>query len=978
MPALLPLLLLLLCELSALRLELHSLKMADCSTLLDEALESFVFSYLTDSPEPGEEPLSLDFPEIDLSQLDASDFDTNSCFNELQWCNDQSENESSQYSTDDSELFQIDGENEALLAALTQTLDDFQEDDINFSAFISSEDGDIYPAPALSPKPSCPAEFPKGLETEDELSILRKLLLSPAQTPTGSDAHNESSSRHQGTSKVRLQRQCLKVESPTERPTCIPQAQGRSCSELHRHLVSTMCVPQPAAKDESNKGENDLNDEEPSEDESGSSSPLYALQEQDPQFTCEKEKQAVVDLIRYMHTYCLPPKKHHSDEKHQQSNSLLKRAKSDSTQTLHNCGSKVNLANAKGNCLTLGMLKRAKRAWSGSSILKELLARDICEDVSKPYRLAQPVYAAFSNLSCSRLPQDKIEGGIGKGIKHVLEKTEKPYLALKKEGRCMGAGSGSSTHTAQEQVTNKSASKQECSVYVRRSSRLNPEFWFNETSPQTCIARTDADSQLPAAQNLCLTVEPFVDEEQVAEIEVGESNETNGQTELDRALQDLDILQSDALEAHGDIANQQCHLQDNIGCSPLSPAETSPTFEKRTFEQGLTVELCGTAGLTPPTTPPYKPAEEDLYKPEINPESVTKGPLLSLKGEADVTLSVNRKLSKKHPERTELYAHLSRSQSLPATSPSLGHKRPFSRSFGDHDYCQVKKSETVLQRKVLKSLDLPNYGEKKKKQPIPPVSQRKITEGSLTQDTKVLKDHEIRASLTKHFGFPDNTLKEEEDDVTCINPEYDSVFEDSDCSSPDEVCLSPLRAKLCSRRSPQSKLQSYRQPTTARVISSSDSKRTHRCESNEQRQTVNLSQRQVQRRRQKAIDEGRLICIRSLSNSITANELKRRFEVFGEITECLILSRSRRDKFGLITYRYHEDAALSLKKGPSLRKRNEPSFHMSYGGLRHFFWTKYTDLDSNAAEPSTAGMKSKYESMDFDSLLKEAQRSLHR
>lgn len=56
--------------------------------------------------EPGES-LSLDFPEIDLSQLDAGDFDTNSCFNELQWCNDQSENESSQYSTDDSELFQV-------------------------------------------------------------------------------------------------------------------------------------------------------------------------------------------------------------------------------------------------------------------------------------------------------------------------------------------------------------------------------------------------------------------------------------------------------------------------------------------------------------------------------------------------------------------------------------------------------------------------------------------------------------------------------------------------------------------------------------------------------------------------------------------------------------------------------------------------------------------------------------------------------
>lgn len=55
----------------------------------------------------GEEHLYSDFPEIDLSQLDASDFDSASCFSELQWCGEHSETDSSQYSTDDSELFQV-------------------------------------------------------------------------------------------------------------------------------------------------------------------------------------------------------------------------------------------------------------------------------------------------------------------------------------------------------------------------------------------------------------------------------------------------------------------------------------------------------------------------------------------------------------------------------------------------------------------------------------------------------------------------------------------------------------------------------------------------------------------------------------------------------------------------------------------------------------------------------------------------------
>lgn len=55
----------------------------------------------------GEEQLCADFPELDLSQLDASDFDSATCFGELQWCPESSDTEPSQYSPDDSELFQV-------------------------------------------------------------------------------------------------------------------------------------------------------------------------------------------------------------------------------------------------------------------------------------------------------------------------------------------------------------------------------------------------------------------------------------------------------------------------------------------------------------------------------------------------------------------------------------------------------------------------------------------------------------------------------------------------------------------------------------------------------------------------------------------------------------------------------------------------------------------------------------------------------
>ncbi|XP_018408561.1 PREDICTED: peroxisome proliferator-activated receptor gamma coactivator 1-beta [Nanorana parkeri] len=921
--------------------------MADCSTLLDEDLESFVFNYLTDSPEPGEEPLSLDFPEIDLSQLDAGDFDTNSCFNELQWCTDQSENESSQYSTDDSELFQIIyGDNEALLEALTQTLDD----EISLSAFMSSGDGDFCPAPALSPKSCLPSESFKGLETEDELSILKKLLLSPAQTPTGSDTHNDSSCRQTGITKLRPHRQCLKVESPVERQSGVPQMHLRGCTELQRHLVSPANVPSSSAKDDSldsnQEAESDTAEEDQSGDESGSFTPLPALQSQEPQFTCEREKQAVVDLIRYMHTYCLPPKKHHSDEKHQHCTGLPKRSKTNTNPSVHSCSNrviKVNSANAKGKCYAQGKYKKTKPTRTESSILKVLLAKDICGDVSKPYRLAQPVYAAFTDSSCSH-----------------------PLLSIRRESRCMEADTERPAHNAPEQVTNKSAFKQECSVYaVRRSSRLNPEFWFNdEVSPQTCTAQAGMNAQITTERSHCLTTEPFVDEEQVAEVEVEESIETTGRVEGDRTLQDM--LEMDAREAHSDLVKEGCHTLGGTRCSTVSLSQTTSAFEKRHFDQGISVELCGTAGLTPPTTPPYKPAEEDLYKPEISQGSANSDPSITSPvktGETEKRLFVNRRLSRKQPERTELFAHLSKTSSVPVNPPQ-GIKRPFSR-FGDHDYCQVKKSEPAFQRKVIKSVDRSGYCDRK--HIVPPVLERKMS--SEREDSKQLKDHEIRASLTKHFGSPDNTLKEEEDNVTCTSPEYDSAFEDSEseCNSPeDDICLSPLRKKSYNHRNPTSKLQSYpRNQATTQIIRTPDNRRSQsKQEISEHRQTGHWNQRQLQRKREQVIDEGWVIVIRNLSNSINAHELKKRFEVFGEILECRVLSKSRGEKYGFITYRRSEHAAMSLKKGPSLRKKNEPLFHMSYEGSRHVFWTKYRHLDSSAEEPSSM----KYKPMDFDNL----------
>ncbi|XP_051285095.1 peroxisome proliferator-activated receptor gamma coactivator 1-alpha isoform X6 [Dicentrarchus labrax] len=135
---------------------------------------------------------------------------------------------------------------------------------------------------------------------------------------------------------------------------------------------------------------------------------------------------------------------------------------------------------------------------------------------------------------------------------------------------------------------------------------------------------------------------------------------------------------------------------------------------------------------------------------------------------------------------------------------------------------------------------------------------------------------------------------------------------------------------------------------------------------------------QRERQRQKAIEERRVVYVGRLRSDCTRTELKRRFEVFGEIEECAVNLRDDGDNFGFITYRYTCDAFAALENGHTLRRSNEPQFELCFGGQKQFCKSHYTDLDSHSDDFDPASTKSKYDSMDFDSLLREAQWSLRR
>ncbi|NWU63045.1 PRGC2 protein, partial [Pterocles burchelli] len=984
----------------------------------------------------GEEHLYSDFPEIDLSQLDASDFDSASCFSELQWCGEHSETDSSQYSTDDSELFQIiDSENEALLAALTETLDDIQGDDMGLAAFRTMEEGDTlihaYTSPAPSPKPTAPVTGgPPPAPEFDELSLLKKLLLSPSHVSLSCEAQRDGSARHPGAPKSRPARPCTKVEGPRDRRASVPQAQSRSCTELHRHLTSSTSCPQtkaPQAPKECPRSHHHpspddcahLEDDSDSSEDSLSSSdsvtpPSSADDGSSSQFSCEGEMHSVVELIRYMHTYCLPPRKlparDAADAKPQPCSSPFKRAKPDcpvqpsppgSTQSRPGCAWQ-----AAGGC---------KKPGASFSILKELLARDLLCDVSKPYRLGKPVYAALARPpgSCSPVPpgQDGEDtGGTYTSRATMAPEKGEPRQSPRAEAEALREPGGFEDDAGKHAGTpgaavGKLVRKQESTVYaVRRSKRLNPELghW------------------------LSFLDEPPPEPSPAAEVEVGGTEEGDGRSPAPPAEPQPLSLGSPGDSELGDGAEiRRCALLEQAGegarglwlCSPLPCVPTLPVLSLPVLQRlvqprrwggtgqdgGDRADSCplfgGGSGLTPPTTPPYKPAEEDLYKPDIPQEPGKEDGLAPSPGGAGDT-AASRKAPRKHPERTELFAHLSRAAGRPVLPEQQGVlKRPFSRSFGDHDYCQVLKPEAPLQRKVLKSWEPPGQVEMEHKRRVPAahyqgldLSQETGSEMLWKDGIKQLRDQEIRASLTKHFGFLDSAL-DDEDMVFCKTPEYDTVFEDScsDSGSPveeeeeEEEEEEHGNTKLCLRRNPLSRT-SLHYCSRSRSSSGSSccrsrspaSRRTFRCENGEQCQGGSGHRGQLEKRREKAIGEGRVVYIRNLSSSMSSSELKKRFEVFGEIVECQVLSRTNRgNKYGFITYRYSEHAALSLKNGTSLRKRNEPSFQLSSGGLGHFFWTRYADLDCGVEESSPAPVKSKYETMDFDSLLQEAQLSLH-
>ncbi|XP_077381571.1 uncharacterized protein LOC144021291 [Festucalex cinctus] len=125
----------------------------------------------------------------------------------------------------------------------------------------------------------------------------------------------------------------------------------------------------------------------------------------------------------------------------------------------------------------------------------------------------------------------------------------------------------------------------------------------------------------------------------------------------------------------------------------------------------------------------------------------------------------------------------------------------------------------------------------------------------------------------------------------------------------------------------------------------------------------------------KAMDERRVVYVGRIRRSMTHDELRERFSHFGEV-ECVSLHfRDKGDHYGFVTFYHVDDAFAAIDNGGKLRRPDELPFDICFGGRRQFCNSDYADLDAKL-DPEPSATKSKFQELDFDSLLKQAQRGL--
>ncbi|XP_041820876.1 peroxisome proliferator-activated receptor gamma coactivator 1-alpha isoform X3 [Chelmon rostratus] len=927
-----------------------------------------------------DQPLCPDLPELDLSELDVSDLDADSFLGGLKWYSDQSEIISAQYGNEASNLFEIDEENEAnLLAVLTETLDSIPVDEDGLPSFEALADGDVTNASDRS-CPSSPDGSPRTPEPE-EPSLLKKLLLAPANSQlsynqyTGGKAQNHAASSNH---RIRPPPAVVKTESPWNGKARGGSSQQnrpvrRPCTELLKYLTATddILLHTKASEAKSTWGGASSRDKSglglgassssssPSSSSTSSFSSLSSTSSSSSS-TASKKKSAVPSQQQQQQQQ--PPQQHHQ--------------------------------RAKPTTLPLPLTPESPNDHKGSPFENKTIERTLSVEIAGTPGLTPPTTPPHKASQ---------ENPFKASLKTKLSSCSSSALACKRArlselgpgalAPAPGASGGGPTRKGPEQT--------ELYAQLSKASTALPYSVTQHTVGGGLEEHRSTSNNKRAAPR-------GYSDHDYCQASAKKDGGTATVTMTTAAMTATSGAAAAPLPTAGKQEDRHVECKDSAmppsssssssSCSPLS-ASSGLLAKQQNFApvdgEAAQVQGLGKQTLTQTTQIPLQEATTDgdqqhpsatcrklLCDKEIRAE-LNKHfghPLQALYSQGGQEREPGSKPDKaaatQSLEAGEDSYYYYYSQRLPGSSYLHPGFLPF------HEELELGegRESRFLYPWEGTPLDLLFYCPPCSPSCSPP-SSCSPSRGSVSPPSSLL------LSPSRPFCWTSSGSRSRSRSHSGSRSSSSHYRRRSLSSSPDRrpsswsrhnTDSSTIRSRTHKSPHPQSRSPLSRRPRydSYEEYQHERLKREEYRRDYEKREFERAEQRE--RQRQKAIEERRVVYVGRLRSDCTRTELKRRFEVFGEIEECAVNLRDDGDNFGFITYRYTCDAFAALENGHTLRRSNEPQFELCFGGQKQFCKSHYTDLDSHSDDFDPASTKSKYDSMDFDSLLREAQRSLRR
>ncbi|KAM4564846.1 peroxisome proliferator-activated receptor gamma coactivator 1-alpha isoform 3-T3 [Fundulus diaphanus] len=917
-----------------------------------------------------DQPLCPDLPELDLSELDVSDLDADSFLGGLKWYSDQSEIISAQYGNEASNLFEIDEENEAnLLAVLTETLDSIPVDEDGLPSFEALADGDVTNASDRS-CPSSPDASPDTPEPE-EPSLLKKLLLAPANSQlsynqyTGGKAKNHAASSNH---RIRPPPAVVKTESPWNGKARGGSGQQnrpvrRPCTELLKYLTATDDIllhtkasdaksawGGPSSREKSSLGLGASSSSSSPSSSSTSSFSSLSSTSSTSSSTTSKKKSAVPSQQQQQ-----SPQQHHQ--------------------------------RAKPTTLPLPLTPESPNDHKGSPFENKTIERTLSVEIAGTPGLTPPTtppHKASQENPFKASLKTKLSSCCSSAL--TCKRARLSELGAGALAPAPGASAGGPARKGPEQ-TELYAQLSKVSTALpyaiaQRALVGGLEGMFSTGNTKRAAGR-DGHSDHDYCQALA-------------------AGKKNGGTAAVSMTASVEMTFTPGATSTGKVDNRHVECMDSaMSTSFLSSSCSTSSFSLShlTKEQNFAPvdgDPCRVRGLgerTLPQTTQILTQGTTAVRDQLQLSATSRKPLC----DQEIRAELNKHFG---PPLQALYTQgeQERDESSKPNKPTT----PRSPDGGEIDFYSQRLGSSYLHPGLLSFHDELELDEGRESRFVfpwegtpldllfdcsphspscSPPSTCSPSRGSVSPPSSLLLSpgrpfcwtgSGSRSRSRSHSGSRSSSSRHRRRSLSSSPERRPSSW------SHHSSDLNAVRSRIHKSPHPQSRSLLSRRPRydSYEEYQHERLKREEYRLDYEKREFERAEQREKQR--QKAIEERRVVYVGRLRSDCSRSELKRRFEVFGEIEECAVNLRDDGDNFGFIMYRYTCDAFAALENGHALRRSNEPQFELCFDGQKQLCKSQYTDLDSHSDDFDPTSTKSKYDSMDFDSLLREAQCSLRR